>query len=280
VRALNVRHARRVREQRPPRAVRADGVLVGAESIHLDAPGQRGALVLHGFNDTPQSVGEFSRALHARGWTIRAPLLPHHGRADFALEHEGRADAWIESARAEWRALRTRCGQAVLIGQSMGGAIATILAAENPPQAMVLLAPYLTMGRQARLLSAIWPLWQLVIPNLVSDAKRGLRDAEARSRSLGHGTFNPRLVRELRRVVDQANVVLPDVHAPTLAVHSRSDYRIPSRSASAAFARLGAVDKSLIWREGAGHVLAADAGYEDLVRLVGEWLDQRVALAK
>lgn len=279
LRSLNVRHARQVREQRPPRPVRSDGVLVGAEPIRLDAPGQRGALVLHGFNDTPQSVLEFSRALHARGWTIRVPLLPQHGRADSALEREGRAAEWIEAARGEWRALRALRAQPVLIGQSMGGAIATILATESAPQAMVLLAPYLTMGRQARLLSAIWPLWQLVIPNLIADAKRGLRDPDARSRSLGHGTFNPRLVRELRRVVDLAHEALPRVRVPTLVVHSRTDYRIPSRSATAAFTRLGAADKSLIWRDGAGHVLAADAGHEELSSLVATWLDQRVAPA-
>jgi carboxylesterase len=255
--------------------VHSDGVFVGAEAFSLAGPRQRGALVLHGFNDTPQSVAEFSRVLHARGWTVRVPLLPQHGRADASFEREGRAKAWLDHSRSEWRRLREQCDQPVLIGQSMGGALATILAVENAPHAMVLLAPYLSMGWQARLLSSVWPLWQLVRPYLFANTERGLRDPSARARSLGHATFTPRLVYELRTVVDLARAALPRVRVPTLVVHSRSDYRIPSPSAVEAFSRLGAADKSLVWRDGAGHVLAADTGREELSRLVAEWLEQR-----
>ena len=46
--------------------VGADGIIPGAQSILLEGRGPRGILVLHGFGDTPQSVGDLARALHAQ----------------------------------------------------------------------------------------------------------------------------------------------------------------------------------------------------------------------
>lgn len=265
---------------RPPPPLGSDGIIDGAESISVDGSGERAALLLHGFNDTPQSVASLATALHARGWTVRAPLLPRHGRALAELTTNGDAREWIDAARAEWSVLRRRHGQCVLIGQSMGGAIATVLAAEAPPQALVLLAPYLVMGPLPRMLTHVWPLWQLVTPRLFADSRRGLRDATARANSLGHGVFTPRLVHELRRVVDAAWAVLPQVKVPTLVLHAERDYRIPSHSAERAYARVGTAEKELVWCADSGHVLAADSGREAVARTVGEWLERRVAASQ
>ena len=272
-RRRSVRRFQALKRELSARAVRSDGIIDGAEPLALDAVGNRCALVLHGFNDAPQSVRALAVALHARGWSVRVPLLPRHGRSFEELAVRGSAPEWIAHARDEWRAVRAQCSHAVLIGQSMGGAIGVILAAESPPAAVALLAPYLRMGALARTLSYVWPLWALVTPRLFANPQRGFRDAAARARSLGHGAFTPRLVRELRRVVDSAKPALPAVQVPALVVHSRRDYRISSSSAAWAFAHLGSADKKLVWRDGAGHVLVADAGKDEVFALVGDWLD-------
>lgn len=277
--ASRVRVARRQRQlvaTGSPRTFGPTGVLAGADSISLDASTGRAILILHGFNDTPQSVSALAHALHAQGWTVRAPLLPQHGRAFAEMANAGSAQAWTDMARAEWRALLSRFPRAALAGQSMGGAIASTLAVEAPPSALVLLAPYLAMGWLPRLLTRVWPLWALVTPRLFADPRRGLRDAEARARSLGPGVFTPRLVRELRRVVDAAGRALPKIAVPTLVLHSRGDYRIPSASASQAFQRIGSARKELLWRDDTGHILAADRGRDEVAALVAAWLDRQV----
>jgi carboxylesterase len=275
-RGRSLRRFQALARERSARTVRPDGILEGAEPLSLDADGTRGALVLHGFNDTPQSVRALANALHQRGWSVRVPLLPRHGQSFEELAERGSAAEWVAHARDEWRALRAGCTHAVLIGQSMGGAIAVMLAAESPPTALVLLAPYLRMSTVGRMLSHVWPLWALVTPRLFSNPLRGFRDEAARARSLGHGAYTPRLVRELRRVVDDATPALPAVQVPTLVVHSRRDYRISSSAAAWAYARLGSPSKQLVWRDGTGHVLAADAGKEEVFALVGDWLDRHV----
>lgn len=254
----------------------ADGVVIGAESIALDAAGPRGVLIVHGFNDTPQSVRELARAFHAAGWTVRAPRLAHHGTTEEEFVTRGRADEWVAQIRTEWAALQARCPEAVLVGQSMGGALALIVGNESPPKALVLLAPFLSLSWRARWLSYGWPVVQLFSPRLRGNPERSLRDPAAREQNLGGRYFSPRTVAELRRVVDGAVRVMGAVHVPTMFVHSREDYRVPSRSALRRFARLGASDKTLVWRDGVGHVVAADRGRDELFRVVQEWLASRV----
>jgi esterase/lipase len=58
-----------------------------------------------------------------------------------------------------------------------------------------------------------------------------------------------------------------------LVIHSRDDYRIPAASAVRSFRRVGATNKTLLWRDDAGHVLAADRGREDVAGIVADWLE-------
>jgi carboxylesterase len=279
-RAVSRLHAGKLRHAEEARKVGPDGVVIGAEGVHIAGSSDRCALLLHGFNDTPQSLLLLGRSLHARGWTISIPLLPHHGRGSSEFMKGGNAAEWIECARREWSAFASSSPTPVLIGQSMGGAIAAILSVERPPAALVLLAPYLRMGWPERTLARVWPVWQFFVPELRSNPGRALRDAEARAASRGGMRFSPRLVAELLRVVQQAWRALPQMTAPTLVFHARSDYRIPSKAARAAFERIGSADKTLVWNTKGGHVVAADEGREEVIANVVKWLDTRAVDAR
>lgn len=236
-------------------------------------------LILHGFNDTPQSVEEMAHAFHAQGWTVHAPLLAQHGRGAELLAREGRAEDWLSGARDEWRELCALTPTAVLVGQSVGAALAVTLTAEAPPAALVLLAPYLSMGVLVRAAARVWPLWSVIAPVLLSLPERALHDPAARARSLSEGRFTPRLVNEVRRVVDQAARHLAAVRSPTLAICSPHDYRISQAAAERAFAQLGSVEKQLEWQPDAGHIITADIGRETLFATVAAWLDRVLTAA-
>jgi len=261
------------------------------------APGANGAappgpapaaLVLHGFGDTPQSVAELARHLHAAGWTVRVPLLPGHGRTARAFAAVRAAD-WLHAARDAYQALRERPGAppggapVALVGQSMGAALAAVLAAEAASDgeqvpALVLLAPYLAAPASVRWGARLAPLLALAVQYLSSDGgTRSIHDAEARAQALGYGVVTPHLVRELARVVDLARRALPRVDAPTLAVLSRLDHRVPPATGTAAFARLGAcaarpIVKELVWLDECGHVIAADRERAHVFALAEGWL--------
>lgn len=83
-----VRARLRERRFRARFPARRDGVIVGAEPRTYGGRQGRAILLIHGYNDSPQSVDLLARGLHAAGWTVRVPLLPGHGRSLQAF------DAW------------------------------------------------------------------------------------------------------------------------------------------------------------------------------------------
>ena len=253
-----------------------DGVVAGASPLDLPADGQCGLLLLHGFGDTPQTLRYLADHMHALGWGVRAPLLPGHGRTldEFAVS---RADQWVDFAREELVALRARYERVAIVGLSMGGAIATILAADTRDvPALVLLAPYLSMPTRLRRAAGMYRILGVPFPFLSGGGDRSIRDPLEAARNLAYGFATPRLVFELRRVVDRARTAAPAVSAPTLVVQSRQDNRIPPDAAERAFSLFRVPDRHLLWTEGNGHIISVDYGRQIVFAAVADWLETHV----
>ncbi len=230
-------------------------------------------LLLHGFGDTPQTLHYLARYLHERGYDVRVPLLPGHGRSisDFnATSHA----AWLDAARAELFAMRARYDSAALGGLSMGGALAAIIAADIPRlPALLLIAPYLAMPRYMRWMSATHRLWSGPIGPIRTEAPHSIRDPLERVANLSYGAVTGRAVHELAMVVREGRRALPRVTAPTLLIQSDEDNRISPHSAREAFSALGCRAKKLVFTSGAGHIITVDYGRERVFEEVRAWLE-------
>jgi carboxylesterase len=252
--------------------LRPDGIVVGAAPIDLVADGSAAVLMLHGFGDTPQTLEYLAQAVHTHGWTVRVPLLPGHGRRldDFAASG---AESWIDHARSEVESLRSRYETVSIVGLSMGGSLATILAAESPDiAALVLLAPYLSMPTRLRRAARFHHVLGVPFPYLRGGGGRSIRDPAEVARNLAYGFTTPRLVFELARVVERARKAAPRVSAPTLMVQSRQDHRIPPDAAERAFALFTTTERQLLWTEGNGHIISVDYGRDAIFAAVANWL--------
>lgn len=272
-------------EARLPRGT--DGIVVGAGAIDLPGERARAALLLHGFGDTPQSMTAVACRLHAAGWTVCAPLLPGHGRTLDAFVATD-AEAWIATAREALADLRARHETVVVVGQSMGGALAAIVVAEAlrdaehdgraPIESLVLLAPYLGMPAGVRVVApiarALAPLWPY---HDGGAGTRSIQDEVERERSRGYGILPGALLTELALVVDRARRALPQLRVPTLVVQSRADHRISPTMCEDAYARIGAAVKELVWLDASGHVIAADRERQRVAGMVEEWVAGRGA---
>ena len=253
------------------------GIVVGAEPIELEAAGSRAVLLLHGFADTPQTLRYLAAHLHAAGWTVHAPLLPGHGRTLRAFS-ASRAEDWVRCAREALAALRERYETVSVVGLSMGGSLATILAAEEPEvRALVLLAPYLSMPAGVRRLARTHWIWSPVVPYVRARGDRSIRDPDERAKNLNYGLSTPRLLSELATLVTRARSAAPRVAAPLLMVQSREDNRIPAVAAERAFALFGSPKKRIEWVEATGHVITVDFGRERTFEFAAEWLAAHAA---
>ena len=297
---LRLLTSRRYARGRPARLkLGADGIIVGAGPIGLSssdtpsdtpsgAPGTRqpAALLLHGFGDTPQTLAHLATYLNDRGWTVRVPLLPGHGRTLSEWARTRAAD-WLDAARAELAALRRQHDAVALVGLSMGGALASVLAAEESARdaasatrdgqtarivALVLIAPYLAMAWWMRTLAALHHVIAPVMPYAYAGGGPSILDPAEREQNLAYGVTTPRLVNDLAHVVRAARAALPHVTIPTLLVQSRFDNRVRPATAEWALATLGSADKRLVWIDRGGHIITVDHGHEEVASCVHNWL--------
>jgi carboxylesterase len=255
------------------RPVGPDGIIIGAQPVALDGSGDGAILLLHGFGDTPQSLGSLAVELNRRRWTVRVPLLAGHGRRIRVFAHSGAAD-WLAGARAALADLRAQHSAVAIVGLSMGGALATILAAEDPSLvALVLLAPYLEMPSWLRAVASAHWLIDAAAPYLRGGGTRSIGNAAARARSRAYDATTARLVAELDVVARQAHAALPRVSVPTLIMQSPRDNRIHPDVARRALARVGAADRRLVWTTEGTHIITVDDGAESVAQTVGDWVD-------
>ena len=254
-----------------------DGIIVGAASITLTGTRPGAVLLLHGYNDSPQSMSSVAAAFHARGWTVRVPLLPGHGRSLTAFDASC-ADQWLQASRAELDALLATQGAVAVGGLSMGGAIAFALAASHPAvRAVVAFAPFLRRPVPAPILKAVATIATLGGKYVWAGGSHSVHDPVAGATMIAYGRSTPHLLVELDQLVRTARQALPRVRQPVLVVQSREDNRISEEAATEAFGLIGSTDKTLHWTSGNGHVDTVDYGHESLEQFAADWLESRLA---
>ncbi len=272
------RRAQFEREQAQRFAIAPDGVVVGAETIVLPNRHRRAVLILHGFNDTPQSMAYLASALHRDGWSVCVPRLPGHGVSLSRMAREARASAWRDDVARAYAELRAQYETVVVCGQSMGGALALLLAESHPEiPALALLAPYIGMPAKIQ--------WQIALAWLLHPfgpyrrgrgGDRSIHDPEAKAKALSPGVVTAPTMTALRAVALAARRVLPRIRVPTLYLQSREDNRISVDVATDAFAALGGTKNAQRWLSGCGHIISADYCRAEVARHVTEWFAGQV----
>jgi carboxylesterase len=124
--------------------------------------GRPAALFVHGFPGTPAEIRPLAEAFHQAGWTAQGILLPGFGPQIETLQ-ERRYTEWVEAACQALSDLRQTHHPVILAGFSMGGAVCLLAAVQQPPDALILLAPYWQttlpgLPGGAGLQQALWPL--------------------------------------------------------------------------------------------------------------------------
>ncbi|MEI7547259.1 MAG: alpha/beta fold hydrolase [Actinomycetota bacterium] len=108
-----------------------NALLPGAEPWSHHGTSANGALVLHGFTSNPHSMRGMAEALAAAGYHVELPLLPGHGTVIDDLVPTRWAD-WADAADAAYRVVAARAQKVIVVGLSLGGALALRVGADHP----------------------------------------------------------------------------------------------------------------------------------------------------
>ncbi|MDQ6796953.1 MAG: Asp-tRNA(Asn)/Glu-tRNA(Gln) amidotransferase subunit GatC [Actinomycetota bacterium] len=239
-------------------------LLPGAEPFRADGDGDRGrtgALVLHGFTGSPHSVRGVGRALGEAGLAVHAPLLPGHGTSPDDIQATAWED-WRAAAEVAWVDLTARCEQVVVFGLSMGGTLATALAADHPEIAgIVVVNPYIDPPADSfrDLLRGLLAAGETWIPGIGSDI------ALPGSREVGYGGTPITPLLSLCQALGRLEPRLPQVSCPVLILTSRVDHVVPTVSSDLLAERVsGPVER--VWLERSFHAATLDFDGEEIER--------------
>ncbi len=249
----------------------ATGLVPEARPFKTETPGAKEAvLLLHGFTGIPSELSIVGAALAQKGYACLAPRYPGHGtdRADFLAT---RAEDWLRRALDSYLDLASEYPVVHVLGHSMGGLVATIVAATFNAPRLILLAPAFKFpGIGAALSPLIAPFAPVIRrrrPNLETDPARKRLFPEYWADDLVSGVV------ELKRMERAGRRCLPRIHSKVLVVVGSKDEVVPASVARFVEARaIGAASYDSASIEGAGHLFPFDAHSAKTAEIIGDWM--------
>lgn len=202
--------------------------------------GQPAVLLIHGFMGTPAEMRPLASELHQANWTVQGLLLPGFGQQIDTL-FDRRYRDWLEATHAALAKLQEKHRPVLLIGYSMGAAVALNVAADTSPDKLILLAPFLRIGNTVHHL--IWQVVRRLLPYPKPFRKANFSDARI-SEFFGGlipelDLEDPKVQEDLRqlsvpaRFVDQvigvgwtAEKVAKRIQTPTLIIQGTQDQAV------------------------------------------------------
>lgn len=228
--------------------------------------GPHGVLILHGFTGSPQSMRPLAEAVAAAGYTVELPLLPGHGTSLDDMIPTRWSD-WSQAAEVAYTGLAARCDKVAVAGLSMGGTLATWLAARHP-QVGALVTVNATV-EPGSVLADIGR--QLLAEGTEVFAAIGSDIAKPGVSELAYEGTPVAAMISMAEAIDELAPLIPEIRCPALVFTSASDHVVPTSAGDYLAANLsGPVER--ITLERSFHVATLDFDAEEIQARTVEFL--------
>lgn len=238
--------------------------------------GREAVLGIHGYTGYPGELEYPARKLADHGFTVAVPRLPGHGT--WGEDFQGsNGNQWLRAAEDAWLELASDHEKVHVMGHSMGGILAVLLAARFPVEKLVLMAPALKVCQ---------PLWLAEWGAVFLGKKKSPRDWEPDSSFvfqddrdedddlfLGQEYWSWHYVKqlaELSRLRRRAVKVLPRVQARVLTILGAEDRTVPPAAASLVEQYVPGLTKTEVL-ENTGHLCPYGKDFEKNAELILNW---------
>ena len=278
-----------------------EGTIRGAGGVELhhrawtppgDRAGWRGSVVVvHGMGEHGGRYDAVASGFVGRGYAVHAMDHRGHGRSGGRRGHVERFATFVADVETfRLHVAATAGGPRVLLGHSMGGAVALAHALARPGawDALVLSAPATGLPEPPpRALVLVGRAASRLVPTLrlVSlDAAGVSRDSQVVERYrddplVHHGRYTARFGAELLDRVTSLHAEVAALTVPVLVVHGTDDVLVPVEASRALIDAIGSADKALLEHEGLHHEVFNEPEGPEVLAGVLDWVDARVAPA-
>jgi carboxylesterase len=245
-------------------------LIPGAEPFYYPGSAEVGCLVLHGLTGAPQEVRWLGQFLCQQGYTAHGPLLAGHGTRVDDLARTTWRD-WYASALSGYAMLKAHCERVYVMGLSLGGALALLLAANEPVDGVVAMAaphrvvhPFVPL---IPLISVLGPIFRQIAKSTTQEEydefQAMIKAEQARRGETPTGNPSYRFwptssVGQLDQALALLRESLPRITAPALLMHSTQDQTVPFADLDRNYQALGSVDKEKVVYQQSGHILPCE----------------------
>lgn len=241
-------------------------VIKGAESFFLKG-NEVGILISHGFNGTPQSVREVGEKLGGYGYSVLTPRLKGHGTHFYDLENCTGED-WFESLEKGYHQLQEQCTDIFVLGQSMGGTLALMLARKYPEISGLILI------NTALSLPAYEYLRGKTTPRFIDESRPDIR-----ARGVHEIVYHKvpiKAIHQLQKIMERASSILSDIECPVLCMNSLVDHVVPPENADLIIRNVRSKIKEKSLLKHSYHVATLDNDKGQIVKDCHRFIQQQI----
>ncbi|MFX1282771.1 MAG: alpha/beta hydrolase [Promethearchaeota archaeon] len=234
--------------------------LKGAEPLFLSGS-NTGCLLLHGAGGgTTWDLKEFAHTLHSRtGFTIWLPALTGFGTRPEDLEEVTFSD-WMKDAREGVTKLQQTCDRIFIVGHSMGGVLALLMASEEKKINAVVTwaAPINVRFRKITFLPIIIriPILKGLIP------KKYNTGVSLDNEWVGYEWIPSSIGLNVLEGMKRLKQSLNKITCPSFIVQGSMDEGVSRNSAKRIFKAINSEKKEIWYVEGAPHAIMTDKRFK------------------
>ncbi|MCA1900868.1 MAG: alpha/beta fold hydrolase [Candidatus Hydrogenedens sp.] len=247
-------------------------ILKGAEPLELgDKDSDIALLMVHGFSGCPTDFEKLPYNLTNLGIFIKVILLPGHGTSPLDFEKIS-ADLLLDAVVDEIINLKKHYKTVLVIGHSMGGALATLAYVKIPFDGLILAAPYYGITFNPRLIFPPEKWIQLLSPFIrfvyTPPENQPILKKEVANQIISYHWIPTKAGLVAMKIAERAKKesILEQITCPVLLIHSKKDSVASPECAKNAFEKMASENKDILWLENSDHVIFWDYDKE----IVGE----------
>lgn len=240
-----------------------------------------GVLILHGFTASLNCVREIEPPLKALGLPVRMPVLRGHGASSPIALNGVTWHDWCVDAETAMLNLLKEVEKIILIGHSMGGLLALLLATKHKGHldSLILAAAAVQMtspfapGKPFNFLSPLLArvVQKWTLPLVYAD--------ESLAQFNTNYPWAPAdAVLSLLDLARLTRRILPEVSVPVLILQSRKDVTVAQENVAILLKGISTPTemKRVVWFEKTGHEMFSDCERDVIIEVVANYVQERI----
>lgn len=217
------------------------------------AEGKIGILLVHGFTGSPAAMRPWAEFFGARGYTVRVPRLPGHGR-EWQDLNKVSWEEWTDLITDELQQLEKLCDKVFIFGLSMGGGATLYVAAHHGERiaGLVLVNPMIHLPGLKPKFAPLVSKFRTHLKAVGGDIKRpGVSE-------WCYEALPTKGLVQLAKLLKNSRLTLGLVKTPLLLFHSVEDHTLPVSNTEIVMAEIGSPRKQRIELLNSYHVATID----------------------